>query len=119
MNNTIKGLLLGLLLTAGANADILLPNITNFTDGITDLAVQATAGSAALAGVDFNPDREGFSGGAGLGYASAFEGEEFAGALGIQYGFGDQGGYTTAMNLKGWVADTDTYTVGMGVVVGF
>ena len=111
----MKELLIAGLLTVGASADVLLPNI----DGITDLAVQATAGSVALAGVDFNPDREGFSGGVGAGYATALEGEEFAGALGIQYGFGDQGGYTTAMNLKGWVADEDTYTVGMGVVVGF
>lgn len=84
-------------------------------DKAQDYAIDAVAGSSAIASIDFNPSHEGWSGGIGLGTTDSHFGRGNAGALGIQYGFKDN----TAMNVKGWTTGGGTYAVGLGLVKGF
>jgi hypothetical protein len=77
--------------------------------------MKATAGAVAVDNIDFNPDRQGFSVGVGYGVSSSSWDTEQAGAVGLQYGFGN----SISTTVKGWATSTDEYAVGAGLVIGF
>lgn len=90
-------------------------NILEELQNASKLANQAIAGSVALSAIDFGTTTEGKTEvGMGIGVSDSYVGTDYAGALGIKYGFTDD----TSGVIKGWVAE-DAFAVGVAVVYGF
>ena len=99
-----------ILTSIQAQADEFISNFNQYNEELLD----SSAAMTALGNVDFNPDHQGWSVGAGFGIVNSTYGQGNGYALGTQYVYEQ-----IALNIKGARTSKGNYILGFGTVIGF